>query len=251
VKRSFGSGVGVAAAAHNNAVWCHAVCSAHGHPGEYFDSYWLNRDPLPPRYPNLLTLDASLRAMAAVRELGEARAGSAWAVKDSFGVLPLQEVGFRLLFEAEWIACAGLPERTRRRSPGTRWRRVRSPSALAAWEAAWGESLGQPRVFLPPLLDRSDIAILALPDPGGALRAGIVANRTEHVVGVSNFFSEAKGSEALRADSIEAAMGAFPGLPVVGYEAGPDLAECRALGFDSLGPLRVWLREAPLGEARS
>jgi hypothetical protein len=142
--------------------------------------------------------------------------------------------------------CPAPLERATPRSPGTPWRRIRSAPELAAWEAAWGESPGQPRVFLPPLLDRSDIAILALPDSNGSFRAGIVANRTEHAVGVSNFFSKEEESQALRAAGVDAATDAFPGLPVVGYEAGSDLAECRALGFDSLGSLRVWLREAPM-----
>jgi hypothetical protein len=246
VTRSVPVEIGIAAAARNNAVWCDAVCSAHGHPGEFFDSHWRTREPTPPGYPSLVTLDASLRAMAAVDELGEVRAGAAWAVKDSFAVLPLEGADFRLHFEAQWIVCPAPLERATPRSPGTPWRRIRSAPELAAWEAAWGESPGQPRVFLPPLLDRSDIAILALPDSNGSFRAGIVANRTEHAVGVSNFFSKEEESQALRAAGVDAATDAFPGLPVVGYEAGSDLAECRALGFDSLGSLRVWLREAPM-----
>ena len=37
-------------------------------------------------------------------------------------------------------------------------------------------------------------------------------------------------------------MDAFPGLPLVGYEAGDDHAEMLELGFGALGPLRVWVK---------
>jgi hypothetical protein len=33
-----------------------------------------------------------------------------------------------------------------------------------------------------------------------------------------------------------------PGLPIVGYERGQDLAAARQAGFRVLGPLRVWAR---------
>ena len=92
------SQIRVADAARNNAAWCDAVCSAHGHPGELSDSHWLNRAPAPPFYPNLVTLDrAPGPALAAVQELEAAPPSASWAVKDSFAVLPLERAGFRLL----------------------------------------------------------------------------------------------------------------------------------------------------------
>ena len=33
-----------------------------------------------------------------------------------------------------------------------------------------------------------------------------------------------------------------PGLPIVGYERGEDLAAARQAGFTVLGPLRIWAR---------
>jgi hypothetical protein len=32
-----------ALAAHNNAMWCDAVCRAHDHPGEFHGALWLTR----------------------------------------------------------------------------------------------------------------------------------------------------------------------------------------------------------------
>ena len=236
----------VADAARSNAAWCDAVCAAHGRPGERFDSHWLNHAAAPPRYPNLVTLSPAVApAMAAVRALERAQPSASWAVKDSFAVLPLEQAGFRVLFEAEWIA---RPAPTRRRSLGAGWFRVDSESALAEWEAAWGESVGQTRIFLPALLRRDDIAFLAALEGRGAIAAGVVANRAGNTVGLSNFFARLDDAGLRRAECIDAAAEAFPGLPLVGYESGKELAESRALGFASIGSLRVWVTES--GRAR-
>jgi hypothetical protein len=32
----------------------------------------------------------------------------------------------------------------------------------------------------------------------------------------------------------------FPGLPLVGYECGYELAAAHRAGFETVGPLRVW-----------
>ena len=221
------------------------MCAAHGRPGELRESHWLSRAAAPRFYPNLVTFDAApAPALAAVRELEAALPSAAWGVKDSFASLALGQAGFRLLFEAEWILRAA--QLSRLPPPRDRWIRVDSEAALAAWEEAWGESEGGARVFLPPLLRRSEIAILATRGVDGAVAAGLVANRGAGAVGVSNFFAR-KERAAFREAGVEAAQDAFPGLPLVGYESGADLAEARALGFHSLGPLRVWRREAGAG----
>jgi hypothetical protein len=235
-----GSEVRALDAAANNAAWCDAVCSAHGRPGELSDHCWISRAPTPSYYPNLVTLDpAPGPALDAIRELERGLPSAAWTVKDSFAALPLERAGFRLLFEAEWIARPA-PAAPRPR-PG-RWIRVRSEPELAAWEAAWGESAGQARIFLPALLQRSDIVILAARDDGGAIAAGGIANRTGKLVGLTNFFAR-EPRAALRAECIDAALAELPGTALVGYESGESLAEARDLGFRRLGPLRVWLRK--------
>jgi hypothetical protein len=42
--------------------------------------------------------------------------------------------------------------------------------------------------------------------------------------------------------AVTAAASHFPGLPLVGYEHGDDLALALAGGFTALGPLRIWTR---------
>jgi hypothetical protein len=178
---------------------------------------------MPPRYPNLVTLAPAVEpVMTAVDELIAARPSESFAVKDSFAVLPLRRAGFRVLFTAEWILAP--PGGT---APGSHWVHIRSDDELAAWEAAWGESAEEPRVFVPPLLRRSDIAFLARVDGAGAVTAGVVANRSDGVVGLSNVFGSTPR------ECLDAVAALHPDLPVVGYENGTALAEARALGFSS------------------
>lgn len=227
----------VPSAARNNAAWCEAICSTHGSPGEWTAGYWLTRAPAPPYYPNLVTLAPVVQPVLGALEALEPRGPSgSFAVKDSFGILPLGARGYEVLLEAAWIARDARPSSP---SPGRHWIRVGSEDELAAWEAAWGESLGQPRIFLPAVLRRPELAILAALDAGGAIVAGVVVNRSDDGAGVTNFFAR-HDRAAFRSESVTAAAAAFPGLPLLGYESGRDLADCEALGFQRLGTLRVW-----------
>jgi hypothetical protein len=214
------------------------VARAHGLRTELAASHWLCRESMPPFYPNLVTLSDSPAALGGVRELRAGRAPG-WAVKDSFHCLPLADSGFRPLFDAEWLASPGVRVTGAR---SLRWSRVASDSELAAWEAAWGESAGQGRVFRAELLARKEIAVLAGVDALGAIAAGVIANRSGDCVGLSNFFARGE-RERLRAESCDAARSELAGSCLVGYESGDDLVECRALGFESLGSLRVWLAQ--------
>jgi hypothetical protein len=235
--------IDAATAARNNAAWCDAVCEAHGRPGEVTSSLWWTRSAAPPLYPNLVTLDRSREpALSAVRALDAAGLGSDWSVKDSFAVLPLDRHGFTILFDAEWIVAPvhRRPVSSRR----GRWTKVDSKAALERWETAWGESAGRPRIFLPGLLRRDDVAILAGCD-GEATVAGVIANRTDGVVGISNLFAPRHEPVAWRAACVDAVRERFPGMPVVGYETGAWLDEALAAGCETLGRLRVWIKTAP------
>lgn len=128
-----------ALAALENARWCELVCAAHGAPGELHDACWLDRHPVPPCYPRLVTLGGPSRApehLEAVRALLDADPGRPLPVKDSFGALELAPLGFRRLLEADWILWP--PGRAAPGASGPiRWRAVRDADGLAAWEEAW------------------------------------------------------------------------------------------------------------------
>ena len=232
-------------AARNNAEWCDAVCLADGNPGEFHDDIWLNRNAVPRFYPNAGTLaEPGPRQLALIDELIGARLPSGWAVKDSFSMLDLESRGFRILFDAEWIylPVSRMQDIASART-SVRWEIVNNELALAEWELAWCRAAGdtsKDRIFLPPLLENKDVAVVA-GFREGHIVAGAIANRSDGVVGWSNFFAPATEMFDHAVASLATIAQVFPGLSIVGYEHGDDLRTAHSIGFESIGPLRVWL----------
>ncbi|MET0772397.1 MAG: hypothetical protein ABWZ82_04875 [Candidatus Limnocylindrales bacterium] len=246
------------AAVHNNAAWCDAVCRAQGAETAWVDGLWVNLHPAPPYYSNAVTTDP--RETRSQEDRLRRMLGSAlprpWSVKDGFHVLDLAPLGFRILFEAQWIHLPAGPRLDDGRAApadgaldDVEWSAVTSIAELEDWERAWrGENpeaatSGPPAMFPPILLDDPDIRFLAGRRSGRTL-AVAAANRSDDgtgpVVGISNIVLGDDGSWLL-AGAVEAVRRAFPGLPMVGYERGDALAAMRALGFEPSGPLRVWI----------
>lgn len=235
-------------AALNNALWCDAVCDAQGHPGEFLDDVWLNRSPTPLYYPNVVTLSAGARSAAQIERVwGLIRAGLAgnWSVKDSFAALDLEPLGFQVAFKASWLwrdprQSAEMPDAE---SEDVRWRPIQAPDGLRDWEAAWAEKSPAPRrIFLPDLLEQSGGVFLAAYQ-AQKIVAGVIANRTDDVVGISNVFVPPEQADRFWQGGIHAVEAIFPGLAMVDYERGDDLLRAQALGFEAIGPLMVWERK--------
>jgi len=263
-------------AARNNALWCDAVCRAHGRPGEFHAGLWLNRRPTPRYYSNAITLSpkdpAGQRAWIALL-LAER---PSFSVKDSFAALNLSGLGFGVLFEATWLwrdgssgathflkwvapGGGGWDERAPIALGATHFRKWVAPelssldwsvvgdaAGLARWEAAWaGHHAGavpdRERTFRPALLREPGVAFLA-GARGGEIVAVAAANLTGDVVGLSNVFAPPEEAAAAYAGAAATAAALFPGRPLVGYERDDDLEHARRAGFTEIGPLRVWAR---------
>ncbi|MFF4428810.1 hypothetical protein ACFYZ4_06520 [Streptomyces sp. NPDC001513] len=233
-------------AALNNALWCDAVCTAHGLAPRFDDAYvWLSTSRTPPLYPDAVTLDPETSAPSVLQWIDTDTPGC--SVKDSFARLNLAGDGFEVLFDAQWIhrpAGAPVPAVPEAASSGPEWSEVTGAEELAAWEAAWGgeEDAG----LFPPALLREGIVFLAgrAPgDAGGRIVAGAVLSTGGGAVGVSNLFAgDGVSADAAWAGVLTAAAARRPDLDVVGYEGGADLDIALRSGFTAIGPLRVWLR---------
>lgn len=234
----------ISQAARNNAAWCDAVARTHGAGGRFLPDLWFSDRKLPLFYPNLVTLTAEGETaqrdrVAALIEHGPPLP---WAVKDSFARLDLTALGFDCLFEASWIICP--PDGSISAPAGTsiRWHRTDNAAELAAWEKAWRRDLsaGSAAIFQPALLQDPAIAILAgtLAD---RIVAGCILNLSSGAIGLSNLFGPGEMRAAVWTACRNQARAFAPGLPIVGYEQGEDLAYALAAGFRELGPLRVWL----------
>jgi hypothetical protein len=148
----------------------------------------------------------------------------------------LAAAGFQILFDAQWIV---LPSPAADRDE--RWEVIRDPQALSEWERAWGDSYEAASLFRPALLARTEVEFLATRRDGRVV-AGALVNRSGTVVGLSNLFSATEDLDSTWAAAIATAAAHHPGLPIVGYERGEDLAAALRHGFETIGPVRVWLR---------
>ncbi len=238
-------------AARNNAIWCDTVCRAHGIPGELQDSVWINRHPVPRFYSNAVTLTDQRKAttqLAHIQALLDSDLPGNWSVKDSFCTLDLTDLGFQVLFEASWLWRAPAPAARHDPIPGIRWTWLRDESELAQWETAWSDAPAnmslapQPRLFTPGLLIDQNIAFIAAYQDE-VIVAGVIANRTGDVLGLSTVFTPAAGNDSLWAGCIATVQDRFPGLPLVGYAREAELVVVQKAGFERLQGLRVWIRQ--------
>jgi hypothetical protein len=231
-------------AAKNNADLCDCICRSHGVPGEFLGHMWVNRRSVPPFYPNAVTLDGSKSSeqYELIRELTNIGIPGRWAVKDSFETLDLTSAGFRELLTGQWIYWSGTWRIREAQQEAIRWEKVKDAKGLINWERAWAGSTTQSkRIFLPSLLEDDRVTIVAILRDDSIV-AGCIGNRSNESVGISNIFLPNEKSEEFRAGCVAAILDWSQGLPVVGYESGKDLMAMQALGFESVGPLRVWIK---------
>jgi hypothetical protein len=221
------------AAVINNARWCDAVCRSHGHPGEFTGRLWISAGHALPFYPNAITLSPDVTAAEATAGQHPSRP---FAIKDSFARLDLAPHGLTPLFDAEWIALPPSPD-----GDDQGWDTVATPGELVLWEAAWASDGEVTGLFRPALLTDPNCAILACRRDGAQV-GGAIAYTAGGVTGISNVFKSGIADDPLWAGAVRAIARVRPGLPVVGYERGEDLAAARRAGFTVLGPLRIWAR---------
>ncbi|MBG0857685.1 hypothetical protein I2W78_39025 [Streptomyces spinoverrucosus] len=229
----------VRAAARNNAEWCAAMSRSHGLAGEFGAQAWAAASRTPQFYPDAVTLVPGADRTALAARIDTTAPGA--TVKDSFADLNLTEVGFRVLFEAQWIY---RPPSKPTPASDLVWDVAGDPDKLRAWALAWDDGDGNADLFRPELLDDPATFVLAGQSADGRTVAGAVANQSDDVVGISNVFALDGGPDAVWPVVLGAVNRLFPTMPVVGYERGDDLAAAVRHGFEPVGPLRIWLHGA-------
>ncbi|MGH2366121.1 MAG: hypothetical protein ACRDHX_15925 [Chloroflexota bacterium] len=230
-------------AVRNNAEWCQVIARAHGLPGRFEEGLWVHPEPMPPFYPNAVTLPSSLVARQQARLASlVAGVGGLLSVKDSFCCLDLQPLGFRPLFKAEWIF---RPPYDASGLLSGNCRRIVGEDEVCQWELAWGQTPpGVGRIFPADLLANPDVAMIAIFDRDEIV-AGCIGNSAHGVVGWSNVFG------SLPDVCLAALTNEFPELPIVDYEREADLLMAKSLGFKAIGELQIWTRDESTGGGKS
>lgn len=202
------------------------MCFAHGTVGRFLAHTWVNAEPVPRFYPNVVTLTPGESDVAeqrqTVRILLKSHLPGRWAVKDSFKTLDIARLGFEVLFEANWIRKAQPKAGTM--VSGLSWERVKAGSAD----------------FPAALFSDHNFAMFSAKRKG-AVVAGGTFYRSDGVVGLSNVVAEFDDEPAVWRDLASLAAATFPGFPLVGYESGDELAAAKKAGFEVGDPLRVWV----------
>lgn len=220
----------------NNIAWCEAIARSHGLPSERHTDAWLCRQPMPPFYPNLVTLNSTQAQLERIANLAE-QLPVGWGVKDSYKILDLQPLNFDLKFEAQWYA----------REPDAQWpnhpqmnlkvQKVQTETDLAAWVQAWGETPLDTPIFVPQILEDDNVEFLFIAQDQEII-AGMVANRSECALGISNSFGNSQGIVAC----VRSLAMQYKHLTIVGYGSTEEIAFLRRFGFEAIGELRIWTK---------
>jgi hypothetical protein len=196
---------------------------------------WVNAEPVPRFYPNVVTLTTGEADVAeqrqAVRILLKSHLPGRWAVKDSFKTLDIARLGFEVLQEANWI-------RKVRPTASADWGQGTTPMVSGL---SW-ERVGPGGDAFPAVLFGDGNFAMFSGRRNGAIVAGGTFYRADKVVGLSNVVADADEASAVWRDLATLAAMTFPGLPLVGYESGDELKAARRAGFEVGDPLRIWVR---------
>lgn len=229
-------------AARNNALWCDAVCRSHRLSGTLDSVAWSSSTRTPPLYPDAVTLSATPHAADILRRID----GSAGAsVKDSWTSLDLAAAGFTPVIDGEWLwldpvgaeGVAAIPAADQRR-----WRSLESGAEMAQWSRAWAQNPQHATILRPQLLHEAGVHVLAAGDGDDDFVAGCIVNVTGEVAGLSNLFSSDGDDARTWSEALSAASPLAPGRVLVGWESGDGVDAARSAGFETIGPLTVWIR---------
>lgn len=223
-------------AARNNAHLYERVCGAHECITVVKDSHLLCLSQPPRFYGQAVTLLPGVGEVIALEVTG--------GFKDSFHDIEPDKERYELLFEASWIhSMADAPGEL-----ALEWKQVQNPEGLDEWESGWAygddEADDHPRQFPHSLLDCSDLSFHSA-WKNGELVGGVIFNGSESVVGCSNLWAKGGSLEAVWQDLPSYAGRVFPRIDLVGYERGEDLNFALKVGFEVIGPLRVWVPKLP------
>lgn len=213
------------------------MCFAHGTVGRFLVHTWVNAEPVPRFYPNVVSLTTGAADIDEQRQIVDMLLKSnlpgRWAVKDSFKTLDIARRGFDVLFEASWIRLpSSRPDSTVAGFP-------RSGALVSglSWERAkpGGEAF-------PAALFSDDNFAMFSGSRNGSVVAGGTLYRADGVVGISNVAADVDEAPAVWRDLAILAASTFPDMPLVGYESGDELKAAHKAGFEIGDPLRIWVK---------
>lgn len=225
----------------NNHALYQAVFLPKGISFEQNDSIWYSLEKPPPLYSNIVTRSPEWQPDEIFREIDqrfESEGWDEWTIKDSFGVLNLEPYGFTKLFDAQWIYLDQNNIKPTLKDTDLKWKIVPTTDELDRWLLAWDddESIGK-QIFSSQMLDDPDLKFMAGFEDTNLI-SGCLLNRSDDVIGISNFFAPASRTRYW-SQMIEFIL-TQTATDLAGYSRNPE--EWTQLGFETIGPLTVWIK---------
>lgn len=221
-------------AVSNNAVWCNAIAASHDIPAHWDESIWVSEHPMPPFYPNIVTLRSGSRIVDSIDTINP-NLPSGWGVKDSFSELDLKGKGFVLGFISHWYCRLPGNDVTDHSYLNRRLETVKNQSELNRWVSEWGES---DEVFNFALLKNKSVELVYV-EHDDKIVSGLATNISGDSVGVSNGF----GSPDEYLSCVALVAERYPTKGIVGYGGKAEVESLSKIGFRDIGDLRVWLHD--------
>lgn len=222
-------------AVDDNTEWCTAICESHQADIHLSKSTWINCQPSPRYYPNIITRapQAQAATLKAINQFQKLNPNRNFGIKDSFGDIDLTLQGFNCVLNGTWY---GGNFSNSRHTIINDWQAVQSADELALWEIAWGGSI-ENRIFKDTLLSDTRIRFWFVKENEN-IHTGFISFRSEKCTGISNWFSNKNSVFELSISEDSAPV--FRDLPVVFWQADNEAIDA-GTAISSLGSMRVWL----------
>lgn len=222
-------------AVDDNTEWCTAICESHQADIHLSKSIWINCQPSPRYYPNIITRapQAQAATLKAINRLQKLNPNRSFGIKDSFGDIDLTPQGFRCVLCGRWY---GGYFSNNKQTTINDWQAVQSTDELALWEIAWGGNI-ENRIFKDSLLSDTRIKFWFVKENKNIHR-GFISFHSEKCIGISNWFSNKNSVFELSISEDSAPI--FRDLPVVFWQADNEAINA-GTAISPLGSMRVWL----------
>lgn len=213
--------------------WYDAIFTLHRGLANSDGRIWVAESQPPPWHSAVKTLSPGVEVEEVVAAMSRHPGGS---VADSFGDVDLVPKGFAVLFESTWVHHAGVADAAWPNG----WVVVRDLVLLDQWSREHDYA----GVLLPDVLEDPSFHILARIDDG-RVTAGAVVHDAGAVTGLTNMWTSRARLTATDVRQLLACAAVIhPRRGVVDYARGDELDVLVSVGYERLGPQRVWVRSS-------
>lgn len=211
------------------------------------ESIWYCLQETPPLHSNLVTRIASLKPDEIFQKINDTfqkESWDRWSIKDSFNDLDIHEYGFEVLFGAQWMYLDAKKFTPIPDDLDLTYTVAKSTDELAKWRSAWEKVNGElsAQIYIDSVVENKKLFFVMGENKEGEVISLCLLNKTDDVIGISNFCSPEADVVLFWSSMIEFIQTTFGPIDIVGYERKVLLERLGALGIETVGNLRIWVK---------